>query len=372
MHIRDAKRHAMADFKASNTVIFKSQPGMAKTAATFDLFKQLKADNPGKKVGMCRAFMATQSSVDATGLPWKGEVEYLGKKYTITDPAMPRWYITTEGLPACVYDKVLMVFEEWGQGEAETKRAYASVMLEGGVPGFYLPPGSPKIALTNIDSADGITKEFDFVIGRRTEKTITASVRVWLDDFADRPYEWDGKMWQVSPLMKVWAENHSEVMFEPKPKVQGPWCNPRSVTALDRYMTVMKDDNNGEYPLNDTGFMESAQGYVGAGGSQSILEFAKFELELPAYTSVVKDPDGTPVPSKADLKLLMAYKMAHQTEPDDLGDVIKYIGRFPKDMSVTYISSLLRRDYKTFYNMPAMDAWVNKNATLVSLIASLA
>jgi hypothetical protein len=38
-------------------------------------------------------------------------------------------------------------------------------------------------------------------------------------------------------------------------------------------------------------------------------------------------------------------------------------------MGVTYISSLLRRDYKGIINQPAMQAWINKNAALVSIIA---
>jgi hypothetical protein len=40
-------------------------------------------------------------------------------------------------------------------------------------------------------------------------------------------------------------------------------------------------------------------------------------------------------------------------------------------MAVTYVSSLLRRDYAGFINQPAMQGWIAKNAALVSIIASL-
>ena len=45
--------------------------------------------------------------------------------------------------------------------------------------------------------------------------------------------------------------------------------------------------------------------------------------------------------------------------------------KMAKDMAVTFISALLRRDYKGVINAPAMQAWINKNATLISVISSL-
>ena len=55
-----------------------------------------------------------------------------------------------------------------------------------------------------------------------------------------------------------------------------------------------------------------------------------------------------------------------------MAGVITYMSRLPKDMSVTFVSSMLRRDYKNMINDPAMQAWISKNAPLVSVIASLA
>ena len=57
---------------------------------------------------------------------------------------------------------------------------------------------------------------------------------------------------------------------------------------------------------------------------------------------------------------------------EHLKECITYIERLKaKDMSVTFISSLLRRDYKGIINAPAMQSWINKNATLISVISSL-
>ena len=371
MHIRDTVKHTLADFQAGNTVIWKGPPGYGKTAASFDLVEQVKALNPGKEVGLCRVFMATQQDVDATGLPWKGSVEHNGKVYTITDPAMPRWYISTEGRPACTYDLVVLIMEEWGQGGAEAKKAFASVMLEQGVPGFYLPEGSHILALTNVDAADGITKEFDFVIGRRKEYTISPSVEVWDQDFASAPYMHKGKQWSVSPLLRAWAKQRPDTFFEAKPKQQGPWCNPRSACANDRYLQVLTAQNGGVIPLNDPGMMAGLEGGFGMPATQSLLEFCEFQINLPKYEDVVADPVNTPVPKSADQIMLMAYGLASRAEPADAGPVIEYVQRMPKDMAVTFVQSLFRRAGKEFAPLPAVQGWIAKNASLLTIVNSL-
>jgi hypothetical protein len=113
-------------------------------------------------------------------------------------------------------------------------------------------------------------------------------------------------------------------------------------------------------------------GTIGMPATQSLLSHLQFLLELPSYQDVISDPANTPVPNRADLQMLMAYQLAGYTQTQDLAPCIQYIQRLPKDMGVTYISSLLRRDYKGIINQPAMQAWINKNAALVAIISSLA
>jgi len=380
MNLRDTFRLVQADILAGNATIIKGPPGFGKTDMMAKVAKWLVQQHPGKRVGLSCFFMATQSSIGFTGLPWKGEMVVEGNRYTITDPAIPQWYIATdlatgERRPANLFDIVLLVIEEWGQGDAETKRAGAEVLRAGGTPPWYLPPGSPRIALTNVDARDGVTKEFDFVIGRRVERTVTPDVDVWIEDFADKPYEWQGKKWSVLPVTKAWAKQHPEILFEPKPEKQGPWCNPRTLTMGDRFVQVMTEMHGGKTPVNSSLFMEGLVGTIGMAATTSYVGHLQFQLELPHYEDVVKDPMGTPVPTKADLQMLMAYELAGRVKTPDLAQVIQYMSKkpgMPQDMAITFVSSLLRRDYKTIINEPPMQAWISKNAGLVSIIAGLA
>lgn len=376
MNLRTIKRHVQANILAGNAVVIKGPPGFGKTDLTGQLASWWKTQNLGKHVGFSCFFMATQTPIGFTGLPWKGEREYGGKKWTVTDPAIPQWFLATdldtgEVRPGSEFDTVFLVIEEWGQGSPETKRAGAEVLRAGGTPPYYLPAGSPRVALTNVDVRDGITKEFDFVIGRRGELEVTGDVDVWIEDFADKPYRWGGKVWTVLGVTKAWAEANPPILFEPKPEKQGPWCNPRSLTNADRYIQAITSLNNGVVPVDDPGFVEALSGHIGMAATVSLTAHLQFAIQLPQYADVVRDPANTPVPNKADLQMLMAYELAGRCKVQDLAPVLQYVSRLPKDMSVTFVSSLLRRDYKAIVNEPAMQAWISKHAYLVSVIAQL-
>ena len=381
MNLREITKHLQANILAGNACILQGPPGFGKSDLMSKLAAWWKKQNPGKRVGFSCFFMATQSPIGFTGLPWKGEREWGGKKWTVTDPAIPQWYMATdletgEQRPASMFDTVMLVIEEWGQGGPETKRAGAEVLRAGGTPPFYLPPGSPRIALSNVDATDGVTKEFDFIIGRRAEFTVHGDVDVWIEDFADHPYQWQGKVWNVMGVTKSWAKGNAGILFEPKPKKQGPWCNPRTITAADRYAQVMKEFNGGTLPVNDGGFVEGISGHIGMAATTSYVSTLQFQLQLPSYEAVVADPDGTPVPEKVDLQMLMAYELASRCKVEHLAEVIRYMTKDSKpkmtrDMAVTFVSSLLRRDYKSIINEAPMQAWISKNAALVSIIASL-
>ena len=70
----------------------------------------------------------------------------------------------------------------------------------------------------------------------------------------------------------------------------------------------------------------------------------------------------------------MAYELAGRVVVPDLGPVIDYISRteFPKDMRITFMQALLRRDYKNMVNTPPVQNFIGKHASLVAIVSSLA
>jgi hypothetical protein len=347
-------------------------------------FEQLRSENDkiGRTTGLGIIFAATQTPPDLIGLPWKGERTFAlpaplpdGRTtvtFTVTDPSYPLWMLDVfTGKPAVMFDQFVLIIEEYGQGEPETKRAMAEIFLNGGTAPFYLPKGSARWACTNSGSRYGVTKDFLFAISRRTVIDIAQDIDVLVDHW-DQPYSFQGRQWIMSAVWKAWAKT-SGVIFEPEPKEDGPWCNPRTMSAADRIYQCMIEDNGGkDIDPNDPMLLELFSGTIGMPATQSAVQHLTFRTQLPSYEDVVAEPTKAPCPTKGDLQMLMAYEMAAQTKVETLAEALTYVSRLNKDMSITYISALLRRNYRGIINQPAMQAWIQKNSSVVAIVASLA
>lgn len=380
MNILEAQKETLLLIESGQAVMWSSGSGMGKSSSAIQLFNRLRDEGAknGERWGMGIIFAATQTPPDLIGYQFKGERdiivgidangEKVTKKVTITDPSIPLWMISTEGLPAFTYDKYFLLIDEYGQGEGDVKRALAEVFLSGGTAPWYLPPGSVRLACTNEGARYGVSKDFDFCIARRTLIKITPSIEAFLQ-YVDKPYVHQGKSYQVMAVTKAWAATHPEEVFEDEPKEQGPWCTPRQLVAADRYLQI-KFASTGKREM-DSAAMEVVAGTIGMGASVSLSAHMQFALQLPSYANVMADPAGCEVPTKPDLQMLMAYELASYTKPADCGPIIQYIQRFPKDMGITFVAALFRRDYKGMVSQPPMQAWINKNASLVSILSSI-
>lgn len=393
MNLHAAQRELRRVTKAGNAVLLLGSSGLGKSSIAIAEFERCKLDgiHNGETWGLGIIFAATQTPPDLIGYQFKGEKDFGdGKPVTVTEPSVPLWMLSQPhamevvdkngqaslvvdpgGKPAYMYDKFYLIIEEYGQGEGDTKRALAEVFHNGGTAPWYLPAGSIRIGCSNMGARYGVTKDFDFCIARRCQIRVDGDIEILLN-YLDRPYKKQGKTWRTMPVTKAWAATHPEIVFEPEPKDQGPWCMPRTLCDADRYLQICaEEDPNGNIPVDDAHIAETLAGMVGMGAATSIIGHLQFKLSLPSYADVVKDPSGTPVPDRADLKMLMAYELSHHTKKEDLAACITYMQRLPKDMAVTYISSLMRRDYKGLINEPALQGWISKNASLVSVIASM-
>lgn len=383
MNLRDYEQELYACAEAGNAVLAISGSGVGKSSKNRQVFEKVRERDKaaGLTWGYGRIFAATQTPPDLIGFQFKGSKTYPAmdgdggeRTVTVTDASVPLWFISDEGKPAFMYDRYWLDIEEYGQGEPDVKRAIAEIFLNGGTPPWYLPAGSVRVASSNEGTRYGVTKDFDFCVARRTRIDVVGDVNVWIEDFADKPYRYQGREWTVMPVTKAWAKQNPQIPVEDPPEKQGPWCNFRTLTAVDRYFQVKAGNKLGDgLNLDCPRIMEVSHGTIGAAATQSILGFFKFRLELPSYEKVVADPEGTEVPLKADMLLIMAYELSGQAKPEDMAALIKYTGRFPvADMQTTFMVSLLRRNYRDFVNLPATQAWINKNSAIISVINKLA
>jgi len=314
------------------------------------------------------------------GLPWKGTrtVEFADGRpavtVTVTDPAAPLWMLDVfTGKPAWAFDDFVLIVEEYGQGTPEAKRSIAELMNTGCLPPHYLPVGSGRWGLTNSGIRYGVSKDFLFAISRRTLVDIVPDPKGLVDHW-ELPYKWHGKTWTVSPLFKAWASSPTgrEVVFqEPDAKKDDPWCNPRTALAADRFRQVY-EKSIGRTPKADDDFvLTHFTGTIGHSATASICEYIQFESELPKLAEVVADPLNAPLHKRGDLQLLMAFKLAGETEEQHLGPVIQYVDRLDADYSPTFMKSFLKRAPKGIIVNPHIQAWTARNKAVLNMIAAM-
>ena len=383
MNLLQVPKQLSRNFRAGIATRLVGDSGMGKSSIVLQTFWKWHAEGAaiGRKRGLIIVFAATMSPIEDMGIPFKGTRTFVlpdgtTREMTVTDPTVPLWCMTIlpEVKPAMCWDDVMLFVDEIDKAGPDTSRGLSEIMLSGKNGYWSLGENSVRVSAANEGGRYGSQKRFDFEISRVSHIKVDGNIDVTVDHL-DKPYVWAGTQWQTMPVTKMWAKGHSEIVFAGPPKDQGPWCNPRTMCSYDRYLQEVMADNNGVLPLQDkdelAAMAEMGAGMIGMSATSSFIATLQFKLELPQYEDVIKDPTGTPIPKKADLLLLMAYELAGRTQPAHIAEVLQYVGRMPSGMTTTFAQALLRRDYKNLINLPPMQAWVQKNSAIISVMEAL-
>lgn len=339
-----------------------SAPGRGKSElvdATIPRMSELT----GTPWGLAKAFLATYTPSDLIGYQFKGERDFGdGRTVTVTDPTLPLWMITTEGKPLWHYQRGILFLDEFGQAEADVKRAAAELLLNGRVGPWQIPKGWSVIAASNRASdRSGVTKSFDFVINRRLEIEIQDDIHSWLD--------WAARN-DVLPLTQVFAhQNPHIVLSDGVPDKQGPWCTPRSLVMADRLMKALAAHNNGEF-RDDPEAVALVAGMIGAPAASEFFAFVRLEREMPKYEAIKANPTKVKVPEKPDAQMLICYNLAHRVTPEDCDPIMTYADRMGKEFSVTFATTAVKR-MPRLLNAPPFIKWAQQNSSLMAVITGL-
>lgn len=355
MNLKDARTEVIDLLEAHIAVHLKSSPGMGKSDFVEQLIAYL-SERDGFQWGFVTCFLATMTPTDLMGFLVPYDMPGGGKGSMWTTPS---WMITSEGKHINEYQRGLVFLDEYGQGDGDTKRVSAQLKLKGEVGPHKLHRGIGVIAASNYTTdRSGVNKDFDFCINREGSIDITNDVVGWTENFAV-PYG-------VQPLVVAFANQHPEVVFTGGvPEKQGPWCTPRSlVMANDLLALKAARGETVETPAT----LETISGIIGQGAAAQLFAFVKLEREMPKYEVIIKDPEKAKLPQKPDALMLVAYNLAHRVNEKDIGAVVKYVERMPKEFAVTFLNAACRRDAKIVAT-PAVQKWALENSSLMAQIA---
>lgn len=364
MNFVDLEQEVMDDIDAGISVELESVPGIGKSDFVHQLVAKLSARD-GEEWGFSKCFLATQQPTDLIGLQFKGMREWEGgEQVAVSDPTVPLWQITQTGKPTWMYKRGILFLDEYGQGEPDTKRASAELLLNKQLGPWKLGgakynAGWGVIAASNrAKDRSGVTKSFDFIINRRNLYSVTPSVEAWTD--------WANAN-GVTPLTIAFANQNPSIVFSDEvPEKQGPWCSPRSLCMMDNKMKV-KQARLGHFP-DDAKTIEGAMGLIGATAAQ-YFAFVRLEKEMPKFETIIKDPMGAKVPTKPDAMMLIVFNLAHRVSAQTLKPVIQYIERMNKEFAVTFAKAACKRNHALVLD-PAMRQWSASNASLMAALTA--
>lgn len=349
---------------AGKTLEIRSSPGRGKSEFTKSLPGKMEKLT-GKKWGFASCFLATMTPTDLMGymVPIKDEHGHVLSQFSL-----PSWFQTSnpetgylDGKLASDFEHGILFLDEFGQGESDVKRASAELMLNKQLGPHRLPNGWMVIAASNFaNDRSGVTKDFDFLINRRTILEISDDLQSW-------------ENWAfshgVNPVLIAFANQNSQVVFSAGvPDKQGPWCTPRSLVTLGKIFEHMKDAN-GDLPV-DSSAVEIAHGTIGAGASAQLFAMIKLGQQMPKFDDIVASPMNAMLPKAPDAQMLVCYRLAAAVNDKNVDPVVTYMERMPKEFSVTFAKAAVRRDNE-LVNTEAFGKWCTRNATLMSALRDI-
>lgn len=355
MNLRDLKRELVYMLDARIASHIKSSPGRGKSELVEDLISEL-SERDGHQWGFTTLFLATMTPTDLMGymVPVKHEDGTNRSEWTT-----PTWMITPEGKHINEYKRGIVFLDEYGQGDGDTKRVSAQLKLRGEVGPHRLHPGIGIICASNfVTDRSGVTKDFDFCINREGNFVVTDDIGCWTDWAVQH---------DIQPLTIAFANQNPHIVFtEGVPDKQGPWCTPRSLVMADRLLKLVADRTGSLTESPQT--LETVSGIIGSGAAAQLFAFVKLERELPPYAKILADPKGVKVPTKPDALMLVAYNLAHRVTLEEIGPIVQYVERMPKEFAVTFINAACKRENKIVATAP-VQKWALENSSLMASIA---
>lgn len=359
MNAKELVRSMDLNFAVGKTMMVKGASGIGKSEIS-----QQYAAAKRAKIGRYGYFMlnaATANLANVIGFMIPVKKEWRGVPYMQGDFTYPESFRDVDtGEPAMAFDRGMFVIEEWGQAQPDVKRALATTVHSHHIGEHKLAPGIDILILSNRpEDRSGVTREFDFLINRWNEQTLVAELETLVEHYLEIGIS------EVSIAFLV--DNTETVLHSKAPEKQGPWCTPRSLAALDRFIVNALASG---IAVDDPIITQNAEGYIGTGATAQYMAYLRLRHTLPQFKDIVAKPETTPVPTAPDALMLTVYTLAAHVKRETLPAIIKYVKRMPQAFAVTFAKAMLKKN-PAFISTKEMGDWSRENVVLLAAIAQV-
>ena len=257
-------------------------------------------------------------------------LQFIDFRLTYCDP------VDLRGLPKISGDKTewltpavfptkgsgILFFDELTSASPAVQAACYQITHDKKLAEYELPEGWVVFAAGNSQSDRAVANRMSSAL---VSRFVNLDLEVNIDD-------WSEYAMQKDFAQEVIAYNRFKggaalYTFNPETWVQDkPYACPRTW----EYLSEMMSDGV-EVPF------ELAAGLVGEGEATSFMAFCKVYLDLPNLDGILLDPDKAAIPDNPGAQYAVITGLARKAGKQNLGQVLKYLARMPKEMEVCCI-----------------------------------
>lgn len=286
---------------------------------------------------------------------------------TVSRFSLPYWYYvldehgqrTRQTLDE--FDGGILLIDEADKLGVDEKKIVGEAALTKVLGDHSLPPGWVVMFAGNrLSDKSGSTRELRHLINRRILIELQDDVESWAD--------W-ARTEGLLPETIDFAENNPQLLFEPMPDDERPWCTPRSLHQIDIHLRSLMNSFGVDKVPTDPLTVEEIKGGIGAPAATALMTTIRLGYQLHSFEEVVANPTTLSTPNRPDAQRLMSYKVASRVDEKTAKAALAYMTRFPEEHQAMFVRMAVQRNYQIAFQ-PDFAAWCAKKAALIAILTN--
>jgi hypothetical protein len=312
---------------AGDTVMMWGAPGIGKTEVAFQLGAKKR-----RKVMLFHA--ALRETVDLRGIP----VPDLATGRT-------RWLVPAE-LPDAERDgpEGYLFLDEINQANPQMQGVLGSLVLDGAVGDYRLPPGWRIIAAGNRVSDRASAQRMPTQMrNKMSHLYITPDVNSWC--------AWANAN-GVAPEVVAFIRLRRELLHMMPKGDENAFATPRSITKAAKYVNAPKEHR-----------MRLFASLIGDAVAAELDGFIELYRSLGSLDDIIANPAGAPVPTEPSCKYAVCTGLGRMATRKNFPAIIQYAKRMDREREALIVTDATGRD-ASLKNTPAYGKWAVENQDL--------
>ena len=260
----------------------------------------------------------------------------------------------------------LIFLDEYGQLEADMQKPAAPVMLEGRI-GDYQTRWLRWGASNRMKDASGVKKELAHSNNRTKEINIEPQAEELVAVLSARGFPALALGFIAFRPGVVFNDELSDATKREGAK----FCSPRSFENGLLDLQLLSGGPGSPLRLDEEA-QEHVAGWIGKPAAAEFFKYMELTHKVPKLEEIVDNPTEVRVPQEISLRFALMGIIIDGCNEKNVGPLLTFIGRLPKELQVTIVHALSKRLKSVVASSPEFAKWTSRNADIILAVHALA